>query len=194
MDFAYASVSSHLLAAILTHNTGQPVLFICAQEVAEPLGIHSRSAAQPVYAPGFEAAHQCRSIRLACGPARHHRRFRRAQSTPNDMAKLGRLYLSGGTWTGRRIVSAEWVRQATRSQVSTHGSGPGDSYGYQWWTTSVQNHHAFAAVGYGGQLVEIVPDLRLVVAVSSDLPGDSSLLDARTFMTMVSNVVVPAIT
>jgi hypothetical protein len=38
-----------------------------------------------------------------------------------------------------------------------------------------------------------VPDLRLVVAVSSDIP-DGTLLDAGTFMTMVSTVVAPAIT
>jgi hypothetical protein len=38
-----------------------------------------------------------------------------------------------------------------------------------------------------------VPDLRLVVAVFRDILDDS-LLDVSVFMTMVSTVVVPAIT
>ena len=151
-DFAYASVSSHLLAAILTHNTGQPLLSYARKKLLDPLGIDSRSAAQPVYAPGFVAAYDAARFAWPVDPQGITVGFGGLKLTPNDMAKLGRLYLSGGTWTGRRIVSAEWVRQATRAQVSTHGSGPGDSYGYQWWTTSVQNHDAFAAVGYGGQL------------------------------------------
>jgi CubicO group peptidase (beta-lactamase class C family) len=109
------------------------------------------------------------------------------------MAKLGRLYLAGGMWNGRRILSADWVHRATSAQVPTHGGGPTESYGYQWWVTTVQGHPAYAAVGLGGQLVEVVPDLRLVVAVSSDIP-DGSLLDASTFMTMVSTVVAPALT
>jgi CubicO group peptidase (beta-lactamase class C family) len=32
-------------------------------------------------------------------------------------------------------------------------------YGYQWWTMTEQGHRGFAAIGLGGKLVEVIPDL-----------------------------------
>ena len=45
---------------------------------------------------------------------------------PRDMAKLGQLFLDGGRWQGKQIVSEEWVRASTRQQAPYRG------YGYQW--------------------------------------------------------------
>jgi CubicO group peptidase (beta-lactamase class C family) len=46
--------------------------------------------------------------------------------------------------------------------------GPFDGYGYQWWVTSDHGHPSFLAVGYGGQFVQVIPDLDLVVVITSD--------------------------
>src|SRR5690349_4292055 len=51
---------------------------------------------------------------------------------PRDAAKLGQLYLDGGTWNGTRIVPAGWV---TLSQQRLYSLG-GDRYGYLWWKRS----------------------------------------------------------
>jgi CubicO group peptidase (beta-lactamase class C family) len=191
--FAYSSLSSHLLAAILEQNTHQPLLVYARQKLLDPLGIDTRAAAQPPFTTAGRQTYDAAHFAWPVDPQGINAGYGYLKLTPADMAKLGRLYLAGGMWNGRRILSADWVHRATSAQVPTHGGGPTESYGYQWWVTTVQGHPAYAAVGLGGQLVEVVPDLRLVVAVSSDIP-DGSLLDASTFMTMVSTVVAPALT
>ena len=64
-------------------------------------------------------------------------------------------------------------------------------YGYQWWVGAADGHEAFAAFGYAGQLVEVVPDLKLVVVVSSS-DGNASF-DANSFAKAVSHQIAPAV-
>jgi CubicO group peptidase (beta-lactamase class C family) len=57
------------------------------------------------------------------------------------------------------------VEESTKQQVALRrGSG----YGYGWWTQKRTGGRAYLALGYGGQVVAVVPRLRLVVAVFSD--------------------------
>jgi CubicO group peptidase (beta-lactamase class C family) len=191
--FAYSSRSSHLLAAILKKNTGQPLMTYARERLFDPLGIDTRTAVQPAFSPTGIPAYEAAEFAWPVDPQGINLGYSYLKMSAADMAKLGRLYLADGTWNGRRIVSSDWVRRATAAQAPTSDSGPAEGYGYQWWATTVQDRPAFAAVGFGGQLVEVVPDLRLVVAVSSDIP-EGTLLDAATLMTMVSTVVAPSIT
>ena len=47
-----------------------------------------------------------------------------------DLVKLGQLYLDGGSWNGKRIVSAEWVARS----ISPHANAREDTdYGYLFW-------------------------------------------------------------
>ena len=57
---------------------------------------------------------------------------------------------------------------------------PGARYGYQWWITTADGHHAFAASGYGAQLIEVVPELDLVVVVAARVPDRPSLDNGPT--------------
>jgi len=74
--------------------------------------------------------------------------------------------------------------------TGTGGFG-GPGYGYQWWVTSSGEQPAFAAIGYGGQIIEVVPDLRLVV-VASTWFDDTTSFDSRIWQTMVDLAIVPA--
>ena len=106
------------------------------------------------------------------------------------MVKLGQLWLNGGSWDGTQVVSADWVTASTGAQVAT-GEPPADHYGYQWWVTEADGHPAYAAVGYAGQLIEVVPALDLVVAVSSvEEVGNAQ---AGSYMNIVSTIVAPAL-
>ena len=79
---------------------------------------------------------------------------------PRDMAKIGYLFLNGGRWQGRQIVSEDWIRESSKQQAPYRG------YGYQWWLHSFRTHDraidAYAAQGLGGQFIMVIPDLQMV--------------------------------
>lgn len=92
-----------------------------------------------------------------------------------DMAKFGELYLNNGNWNGEQIISEQWVKDSTTLQFD-RSSGSAD-YGYQWWvrTFGENNHPAYFAQGHYGQYIFVVPDLNLVVAITSHYEGSTSV-------------------
>lgn len=87
---------------------------------------------------------------------------------PRDMAKIGYLFLNGGRWQGKQIVSEEWVKEATKPRVSTGLShwGLAPEYGYQWWLEAFRVRDrvvaSYSARGRGGQFIFVFPDLHMV--------------------------------
>lgn len=81
--------------------------------------------------------------------------------SPVDMAKLGRLYLNGGLWNEKRIVSAEWINQSTREHSRWEKMNL--SYGYLWWI----HEDGFAAMGDGGNAIYVNKKKHLTVAITS---------------------------
>jgi CubicO group peptidase (beta-lactamase class C family) len=85
-----------------------------------------------------------------------------------DLAKLGQLYLDGGRWHGRQVISPEWVRASTaaHAQANEH-----NTYGYLWWrrdfTAGGRAFPAFYMSGNGGNKVVVVPSARLVAVITS---------------------------
>jgi CubicO group peptidase (beta-lactamase class C family) len=84
---------------------------------------------------------------------------------PRDLMKLGQLMLNDGTWQGRRILSRDFVARATAPLYHLRNL----VYGYLWWGTdySYKNRtvHAFQALGAGGQVVMVIRELDLVIAI-----------------------------
>jgi hypothetical protein len=68
-------------------------------------------------------------------------------------------------WNGTRVLSAEWVADATARQVST-GNDDGNwnhGYGYQLWRSRV----GYRADGSLGQFSFVLPDQDVVLAITS---------------------------
>ena len=85
-----------------------------------------------------------------------------------DLLKLGQLYLNEGTWNGKRVISAEWVRRS----LSPHARAREDTdYGYLWWLptfrASGREVRCFAMYGTGGNKVYVSPQEKLVVVVTT---------------------------
>jgi CubicO group peptidase (beta-lactamase class C family) len=89
--------------------------------------------------------------------------------TPRDMAKFGYLYLQGGVWQGQQVVPAEWVEASVKPA----------QYGYQWWKLS---GGGYAALGYMGQRIVVIPDLDMVVVVTGEFSGTMSRYLVDTFI------------
>jgi CubicO group peptidase (beta-lactamase class C family) len=106
---------------------------------------------------------------------------------PRDMAKLGYLYLKRGLVGGKQVVPAHFVRQSTRRQIQG-GFPENEGYGYYWWVTTIKGHAAFYAGGFGGQYILMVPDLDVVIVITSN--PDRPHLENRT---VIANRVIAAI-
>ena len=92
-----------------------------------------------------------------------------------DMAKMGQLYLNNGVWEGEQVIPAQWVQDSTTVQFD-RSSGSAD-YGYQWRvrTFGNNNYHAYFAQGHFGQYIFVVPELELVVVMTSHYEGSTSI-------------------
>ena len=136
--FDYNDGVSVLLGRILREATGRRIDMWAAEHLFEPIGIHEY---QWKITPGGEADSEG-GLYLAT----------------HDLARIGYLMLHGGEWDGRQIVSREWVEASTSPVVTEPG------YGYQWWIPSHENGKTliFAANGYGGQFLHVVPEHDLI--------------------------------
>ena len=110
-----------------------------------------------------------------------------------DLVKLGQLYLDGGVWNGKRIITANWVARS----ISPHAHAREDTdYGYLLW---LQTFHSgghdfkcFAMYGTGGNKVYVFPQEKLVVAVTTtnfQVPGAGLLTDS-----LLTEKILPAVT
>ncbi len=113
-----------------------------------------------------------------------------------DMAKLGQLVLQQGQWKNQQLVSADYLARATRRQVA-NDLFPIDrrdqwGYGYLWWafTTPGDELPVFSAVGYGGQLIYVVPALNAVVVTATEA---NSRADATRTSAVIRDYVLPAL-
>jgi CubicO group peptidase (beta-lactamase class C family) len=87
---------------------------------------------------------------------------------PEDLAKLGYLFLHDGMWEGERLLPEGWVEASVHPWVEDIDPDNGridPGYGYQWWVfgdDEVERPLVYAARGYGGQLLFVAPELDLI--------------------------------
>src|SRR4051812_2357957 len=110
--------------------------------------------------------------------------------TPRDMARFGLLVLAGGSWAGRPVVDAAYLRTAL---TSSQADNP--SYGLLWWLNGQRSFlrpvphpepvagpivpsapsDLVAALGADDQKVYLVPSLDLVVVRQGAQAGSVEL-------------------
>lgn len=194
--FNYGNAGPHLLSAILARATGRSVLDYARAKLFDPLRVVTRPAAS-ISAVDDSAANGARydeaTFTWPVDPKGNNLGWTLLKLRPSDLVKIGRLYLDQGRWEGRQVLPATWVQQSTATQVAAHGFGEG--YGYGWWTTTADGKPAYAAAGYGGQLIEVVPALRMVVVIASAADGHdptSHGIDPTNLEYLVSATIAPA--
>ncbi|KQM37441.1 serine hydrolase domain-containing protein [Sphingomonas sp. Leaf10] len=169
-DMLYSTGSTHLLSAALTKASDRSTLANARDWLGEPLGITIPvwpADPQGIYFGGNE-------MRLS----------------PRALARFGELYRLDGVVGGKRILPANWVRTSWTPRATSPWSG--QAYGYGWFLTEMRGHPVRFAWGYGGQMVYVVPDLRLTVVMTSaaDAPRDNGHIEA--LHRLVADGVIPA--
>jgi CubicO group peptidase (beta-lactamase class C family) len=137
----YNSGATQLLSFLIAKATGKPTDDYAQEHLFGPLGIEYAWKRTPRGLADTEGGLYLR---------------------PRDLAKLGYLFLKDGVWEAKRLLPEGWVRDSTARQVELTGGG---AYGYKWWIaprTNPESPEAYAASGYGGQLLIVVPRVQLL--------------------------------
>jgi putative nucleotidyltransferase with HDIG domain len=138
----YNSGASVLLGKIVQVATGQRIDAWAREELFEPLGIHD--------------------FYWKITPSGEVDTEGGLYLSAPDLARIGYLFLRGGMWGERRIVSEDWVRVSTAPvvpDIRPDNGRPDAGYGYQWWVPDHdgESTEVFAGNGYGGQFLLVAP-------------------------------------
>ncbi len=171
----YGGANPLILGGILARTVGEPVEWFAHRTLLGPLGIEKyRFLLDPTGV-------------VYMGGGMHLR--------PRDMLKYGQLYLDGGVWQGRRILSEEWIHESWgRYGRLAPLDRNGHQYGYLWW------HHKYdvgdetvetlEARGAGGQYVFVAPALDLVIVITA---GNFRTGKTRQPEEIIRRFVLPAV-
>lgn len=173
--FVYSSAGSHLLSAILVTATGGSTLSYARTSLFEPLGFDLPAhPAEPRWGPGIAAGMTGPDFAWATDPEGIQLGYAGLKLSARELAAFGQLYLDGGRWQDRQIVPEAWVRESTSAVVPVPDDRSGQQlgYGYQWWVMERSPHPGYAAAGFGGQRIFVIPDLDVVVVVTQDQAPD----------------------
>jgi len=156
-SFQYCSGATELLSHVFHAATGRDIEEYAVEHLFEPLGIRrhfwKRSPTGLVDTEG--------GLFLA----------------PRDLARIAHLYLRDGTWEGKQVVPAEWVKASTVPSVTV--SRAGVKYGYMWWLYPYgrKGRLAVTGLGFGDQLPIVLAEHDMVVVFTgwNVLPDRPSL-------------------
>ncbi|MGA9510955.1 MAG: serine hydrolase [Candidatus Sulfotelmatobacter sp.] len=146
--FSYCTGGVFTLSEVLQKATGARTDHYAQDKLFGPLGI---TDAQWVYSP-LNIPQTGGGLRLSS----------------RDLLKIVQLYLSGGSWQGKRIVDETWVRTSTQPHARIDDD---TEYGYLWWLKSFKSaghsYPAFFMSGNGGNKVIAFPGLDMTVVITS---------------------------
>jgi CubicO group peptidase (beta-lactamase class C family) len=161
--FRYAPlIGPDILSGILVKATGKSVLDFAAENLFEPLGIKVENNLLFNNKEEQIAFNQSTDISgWVTDSAGIHAAGWGLTLTPMDMAKIGQLYLNGGMWGDRRIISSKWIDDSTVEH--SRWKKRNLPYGYLWWV----NEDGYAAMGDGGNTIYVNTKKKLVVSIAA---------------------------
>lgn len=177
LTFYYSNITSFLLSAILTKETGYSALDFAREHLFKPLGITSYS---------WDLS----------SPQGINFGLSNLNLKTTDMAKIGQLYLNKGVWNGERIISEKWISESvTKDKNIIHSDVFSYGYGYQWW---LNKDGSYSAKGLKGQYIFIYPKHNIVIAMNSFIPASDNKsvkliesLFTRSFLRNLSDEPLP---
>ncbi|MCA9695847.1 MAG: serine hydrolase, partial [Myxococcales bacterium] len=163
-SWRYCSSASHLLSGAVTAAVDAPLDRYLRDRLLAPIG--AGASIWPRDPQG--RAHGWGDARLY----------------PEDLARVGLLYLHGGRWDDAQRLDAAFVDAATRDEVLA--GGPEGGYGYQWW---IDEGGSFHASGRGGQFLYVAPALDLIVVAT----GGADEAQLEVYDQLLAEELLPAI-
>lgn len=143
--YAYSGPNNIIIGEIIKASTGQNIAGFTEQNLFKPLGINDYYwfSKNGIYDVGG-------GLKLK----------------PRDIAKYGMLHLNKGEWNGKQIVWSEWIDKIFEPYIEI--SHPLYSC-FQWQMVKTEyGFNSWFIPGNGGQIINVVPDLDLVIVINAD--------------------------
>lgn len=150
----YNSMATALLGVAIERAVSKPYASYLEEKVWKPLDMESDAF-----------------ISLDDAKHRQAKAYGGLATNVRDLAKIGRLYINGGVYDGKRIVSKEWIDK------STHASLDNEAYSYGWNNiiTRIDGKDIvtprFFAIGLYGQVLFCDPEQNLIFVTLGDKKG-----------------------
>ena len=186
--YAYCSAGMNLMGAALKKATATWLPELLLQKIARPLQFQSFAWNLAPNGEGY----------LGGG----------ARLRPRDLLKIGQLYLNGGEWNGQRVLSKDWTVSSTTPVIqineTTTGLVPDDfknayvggADALAWHSFEItvddKSYQEYEAAGNGGQLLIVVPELKLAVVMTGGNYGQGGIW-TRWRDLAVGQAIIPAI-
>lgn len=141
----YSTAGWHVLGALLSEAAEKSLLTLSREWLGKPLGIE--------FAPWTR------------DPQGRFLGGNEMSMSPMEMARFGELYRLNGLWEGQQVFAEQWAAQSFKPRTVSPWSN--DAYGYGWFLRTLGGQFSAYARGYGGQLIHVVPESGVVVAMTS---------------------------
>lgn len=138
---AYCSPGYHVLGSVIGAAAHMSEAEFGKRYLFDPLGIHG--------------------VVWADDPQNRSHGWGDSHFFPQDVAKIGYLYLHAGAWDGKQILPAEWVAMSTAPPTGARGEHGG--MGFEWNVTSGPGGRQYGGTGRGGQSLIVWPDLDMII-------------------------------
>lgn len=156
--FIYQSGDTQLLAMVLEKATKMTLADFLSQYFWQPMGMEQDALWQIDHADdGIEKAYCC------------------IASNARDFAKFGKLYMQGGMWNGKQILSTAFVFLSINPRFMDS-----PQYGYGWWLSTYKNKHIYYMRGHLGQFVIVIPEDELIIVRLGHLKGEQTTTDPHS--------------
>ena len=176
-NYFYNNWDFNVLGAILEQATGKSVFELFKTEIADPIGMKDYLGEytqidgedENAMIPNMDGFYQFEKSKSNY-PAYHFRLSAR------DMAKFGQLYLNGGNWKGKQIISKEWIEISTKAYSVTNPRY-GIGYGMLWFVlmkNKFRESSSFYHTGNQVHMLGIYPSSRIVLVHRVDTEKEYS--------------------
>lgn len=154
-QFDYCSGAPYLLSAILQKASGMRSLDFARKYLFAPLGI--TDAFWETSPQGIDFGYDQLFLK------------------PQDMAKIGWLYLNKGTWGDEPVVPGAWIEAASQGHVDIDSPLAGQ-FGYQWYV----DEKYFWALGAYGQFIFVAPEKSIVAVFTGAVPMGRPFMQVKS--------------
>ncbi|MBQ9748315.1 MAG: serine hydrolase [Clostridia bacterium] len=143
--FMYNSMNTYMLSACIREKTGRDMFDILCERIFYPMGIteiYWEKCPKGITKGGWGLYMKI-----------------------EDLMKFATLFLSGGVFEGKRLISSEWLSEMTSKQMETPATSNTYGYGFQVWRSVREDSFQFN--GMLGQNLVIFPDIDMAIATYS---------------------------